>query len=414
MKYEGKTILMKAYLVGGAVRDQLLGYPVKERDWVVVGSTPDDLIKQGFQKVGRDFPVFLHPVTREEYALARTERKMGRGYYGFACDFNPDVTLEDDLARRDLTINAMAMDEKGELFDPYHGSRDLHARVLRHVSPAFAEDPVRVLRVARFAARYHHLGFKLADETRALMYNMVQRDELAYLVAERVWQEWQRSLQEKNPEVFITLLRSCGALNVVIPELDALFGVPNTAHYHPEIDSGIHTLMVLRQAVILSDDSMVRFAALVHDLGKASTPITEWPSHRGHELSGLPIIEALCHRLRIPVDYRKFSLMVSRFHLTIHRLDELRASTIVRTLEQTDAFRRPELFEKLLLVCEADARGVGREVDYPQANDWRMILMECNKITAKTLVQEGYEGEAIKIGLHERRVAIISVFWDKK
>lgn len=398
---------MKAYLVGGAVRDQLLGYPVNERDWVVVGSTPDDLIKQGYQKVGRDFPVFLHPVTREEYALARTERKMGTGYYGFTCDFNPDVTLEDDLARRDLTINAMAMDEAGGLIDPYHGQDDLHAKLLRHVSPAFVEDPVRVLRVARFAARYHHLGFKLADETRSLMYNMVKRGELAHLVAERVWQEWQRSLQEKHPDVFISTLRACGALRVVLPELDALFGVPNTQHYHPEIDSGIHTLMVLRVAAALSEDPMMRFAALVHDLGKACTPVVEWPSHRGHETSGLPVIESLCQRLRIPVDYRKFSLMVSRFHLNIHQLNELRASTVVRILERTDAFRRPELFEKLLQVCEADARGVGREVDYKQADGWRAVLKQCNQISAKTLVDEGYVGEAIKIALNERRVAIV-------
>jgi len=407
---------MKVYLVGGAVRDQLLGYPVHERDWVVVGSTPEDLIKQGYQKVGRDFPVFLHPVTREEYALARMERKMGPGYYGFICDFNSDVTLEDDLARRDLTINAMAIDEAGGLIDPYHGQDDLRARVLRHVSPAFVEDPVRVLRLARFAARYHHLGFKLADETRALMYNMVKRGELAHLVAERVWQEWQLSLQEKNPEIFITILRSCGALQIILPELDSLFGVPNTQHYHPEIDSGIHTLMVLQAAAILSDDPMMRFAALVHDLGKGCTPVSEWPSHHGHETSGLPVIENLCKRLRIPVDYRKFALMASRFHLTIHRLYELRASTIVRTLEHTDAFRRRELFEKLLLVCEADARGVGRDVDYKQAEDWRSLFKECTKISAKSLVEEGYEGEAIKVALHERRVAIIqaqSLFQDK-
>lgn len=399
---------MKAYLVGGAVRDQLLGYPVIERDWVVVGAEPADLIKQGYQKVGRDFPVFLHPVTREEYALARTERKLAPGYYGFTCDFNPDVTLEDDLARRDLTINAMAMDAVGGLIDPYHGEEDLRNRILRHVSPAFIEDPVRVLRVARFAARYHHLGFKLADETRALMYAMVKRGELAYLVAERVWQEWQRSLQERNPDVFISTLRMCGALAVVLPELDALFGVPNTRHYHPEIDSDIHTLMVLRAAVILTDDPMTRFAALVHDLGKACTPVEEWPSHRGHETRGLPVIEALCQRLRIPADYRKFALMASRFHLIIHCLYELRVTTIVRTFEQTDAFRRPELFEKLLQVCEADARGVGREVDYKQADGWRYLLKECTKITATILVEQGYQGEAIKTALHERRVDCVT------
>ena len=395
---------MKAYLVGGAVRDQLLGYPVHERDWVVVGSTPADLMNLGYQKVGRDFPVFLHPKTREEYALARTERKLAPGYYGFSCDFNPDVTLEEDLARRDLTINAMAMDSMGELIDPYHGQDDLRARILRHVSPAFVEDPVRVLRLARFAARYHHLGFKLADETRALMYHMVKRGELGHLVAERVWQEWQRSLEEKNPEVFISTLRSCDALRVVLPELDALFGVPNTQRYHPEIDSGIHTLMVLAASVALTDDPMARFAALVHDLGKACTPVAEWPSHRCHEMTGLPVVERLCQRLRIPADYRKFALMATRFHLVIHRLDELRASTIVRTLEQTDAFRRPALFEKLLLVCEADARGTGRDVDYHQAEGWRYRLKECTKITAKMLVEEGLQGEAIKVALHERRV----------
>ncbi len=395
---------MKVYLVGGAVRDQLLGYPVRERDWVVVGSVPDELIKHGFQKVGRDFPVFLHPETREEYALARTERKQAPGYYGFTCDFNPDVTLEEDLARRDLTINAMAMDESGLLIDPYHGQDDLRDRVLRHVSPAFVEDPVRVLRVARFAARYHHLGFKLADETRALMYAMVKRGELTHLVAERVWQEWQGSLLEKNPEIFISTLRSCGALQVVVPELDALFGVPNTQHYHPEVDSGIHTLLVLRAAVDLSDDPMMRFAAVVHDLGKACTAVAEWPSHRGHEMTGLPVIESLCARLRIPADYRKFALMATRFHLVIHRMEELRPGTIVRTLDQTDAFRRPELFEKLLQVCEADARGVGREVEYQQAEKWRFLHKECAKITAKMLVEQGYQGEAIKTALHERRV----------
>jgi len=359
---------MKIYLVGGAVRDQLLGYPVNECDWVVVGATPDALLQQGYRQVGRDFPVFLHPESGEEYALARTERKLAPGYYGFTCDFNPNVTLADDLSRRDLTINAMAMDDKGQLIDPYGGLNDLQAKILRHVSPAFVEDPVRVLRVARFAARYHHLGFKLADETRVLMYTMVKRGELAHLVPERVWQEWQRSLLERNPEQFIGTLRACAALRVVLPELDALFGVPNTRHYHPEVDSGVHTLMVLGASVQLSDDAMIRFAALVHDLGKACTPMGEWPSHHGHETRGLVVIDNLCQRLRIPADYRKFALMASRYHLIIHRLFELRANTIVDTFEHTDAFRRPELFEKLLIVCDADARGKGAgQVDYPQA-----------------------------------------------
>lgn len=406
-KYEGKTILMKAYLVGGAVRDQLLGYPVKERDWVVVGSSPQALIELGYRQVGRDFPVFLHPNTQEEYALARTERKMGDGYYGFACDFNPHITLEEDLARRDLTINAMAMDEQGNVIDPYNGQQDLAAKILRHVSPAFVEDPVRVLRLARFAARYHHLGFRLANETRILMYAMVKRGALAHLVPERVWQEWQRSLEEKNPEIFISVLRSCGALSVISPELDALFGVPNTQHYHPEIDSGVHTLLVLQAAVNLSDDPMVRFAALVHDLGKAATPIAQWPSHHGHEARGVPIIECLCQRLRVPGQYRKLAVVVSKFHLIIHRVYELRANTIVETMEQVDAFRRPALFEQLLQVCEADGRGVGREVDYTQANHWRALYKACATVSASEFLAVGLEGMAVKIAIHKRRVATI-------
>ena len=395
---------MKVYLVGGAVRDQLLGLPVSERDWVVVGASIDTLKQEGYQQVGKDFPVFLHPKTREEYALARTERKVGGGYYGFSCDASPSVSLEEDLARRDLTINAMAMGEDGQLIDPYHGQDDLRDKILRHVSSAFVEDPVRVLRVARFAARYHHLGFKLADETRALMYEMVCRGELHHLVAERVWQEWRRSLDEKNPEQFIMTLRACGALAVIIPELDALFGIPNPVQYHPEIDSGIHTLLVLKAAVVLSDDPMVRFAALVHDLGKACTPMVQWPSHRAHEDLGVPVIVKLCERLRIPTDYRKFACMVSTFHLNIHRYKELRASTVLRVLEQTDAFRRRTMFEKLLLVCEADAKGRGFDTDYPQAQNWRDVLDACETIEAKTLIAEGYTGEAIKLGLHQRRV----------
>lgn len=402
---------MKVYLVGGAVRDQLLGYPIKEHDWVIVGATPAQLLQQGYQQVGRDFPVFLHPSTREEYALARTERKSAPGYYGFECNFDPNVSLEEDLLRRDLTINAMAMDERGQLIDPYHGQADLQAKMLRHVSPAFVEDPVRVLRVARFAARYHHLGFKLADETRALMYAMVKRGELAYLVAERVWQEWQRSLEEKNPEVFITTLRACDALRIVIPEINALFGVPNSSHYHPEIDSGVHTLMVLQAAVELSTDPMVRFAALVHDLGKMATPINEWPKHLGHEERGVPIIQSLCERLRIPADYRKFAVMVSRFHLNIHNLFELRAKTMIKILEQIDAFRRPNLFEKLLVVCEADAQGSGRKKDDKQTQYWRYLLQECAKVSTQTLIAQGYQGEAIKEALHQRRVACAELIW---
>lgn len=400
---------MKKYLVGGAVRDQLLNYPVKERDWVVVGATPEQLIKQGYQQVGRDFPVFIHPKSGEEYALARTERKSAPGYYGFHCDFNSKVTLEEDLARRDLTINAMALDEQGQLIDPWHGKADLDARLLRHVSPAFIEDPVRVLRVARFASRYHHLGFKLADETRRLMYEMVRRGELSHLVPERVCQELQRSLGEKNPELFISTLRSCGALAIVLPEIDQLFGIPNSRHYHPEVDSGIHTLMAVEAAVRLSPDPMIRFAALVHDLGKAATPMNEWPKHHGHEERGVTIIDKLCERLRIPVDWRKFATMVSRYHLTIHRLLELRSNTIVRVLEQTDAFRRPELFQGLLIVCEADYRACGKTDDYLQAARWQAIYQQTARISARPLVEQGLKGEAIKNKLHEQRVHCVDL-----
>ncbi|KTD44786.1 multifunctional CCA addition/repair protein [Legionella parisiensis] len=400
---------MKVYLVGGAVRDQLLNLPVKERDWVVVGSSPDKLLEKGFRKVGRDFPVFLHPKTNEEYALARTERKSAPGYYGFSCDFDKTVTLEEDLVRRDLTINAMARDEEGQLIDPYNGLKDLEAKLLRHVSPAFVEDPVRVLRIARFAARFHHLGFKLADETRSLMYTMVQRGELAHLVAERVWQEWQKSLEEKNPEQFIVTLRSCDALRVILPEIDALFGIPNPYRYHHEVDTGVHTLLVLHAAVTLTADPVIRFAALVHDLGKALSPTNNWPSHHGHEERGVAIIEALCSRLRIPNNYRTLATMVSRFHLNIHRLSELQASNIVKILEQCDAFRRPEPFYNMLIACESDAKGCGRDIDYRQGKLWSYLLAECAKVNSQTIIAEGYKDEAIKQALHQRRVACVEL-----
>ena len=409
LQYEGKSYLMKVYLVGGAVRDQLLGLPVQERDWVVVGATPKKLLNNKFKQVGRDFPVFLHPETNEEYALARTERKSAPGYYGFDCDFSPTVTLEEDLARRDLTINAMAIDDLGKLIDPYHGQVDLNNKVLRHVSPAFIEDPVRVLRVARFAARFHHLGFKLADETRSLMYAMVKRGELAHLVSERVWQEWQRSLEEKNPEQFILVLRSCDALRIVLPELNSLFGVPNPYQYHHEIDSGVHTLMALEVATSLTADPIIRFATLVHDLGKALSPMNSWPRHHGHEESGVAVIESLCARLRIPNDYRTLATIVSRYHLNIHRLQDLRASTIVTLLEQTDAFRRPQLFYNLLIACQADVQGRGKKVNYPQTRLWTYILTECAKVNPQVLIAQGYEGKAIKEALHKRRVACVEL-----
>ncbi len=402
---------MKVYLVGGAVRDQLLGYPIKENDWVVVGSTPSELLQQGFQQVGKDFPVFLHPSSHEEYALARTERKRGPGYYGFACDYNPNVTLEEDLARRDLTINAMAKSLSGELIDPYHGQNDLNLKQLRHVSPAFIEDPVRVLRVARFAARYHHLGFRLAKETKNLMYAMCKSGELNHLVAERVWQEWMRSLSEKNPEVFITILRECGALQVILPELDALFGVPNPRAYHPEVDSGVHTLMVIAAASTISTMSKIRFAASVHDLGKGITPMGIWPSHHGHEQLGVNLIKALCERLRIPVEYKKFAQTVSQFHLLIHRFFELRPETLVSVLEKADAFRRPQQFKELLQVCKADQFGKGKRFDeYPQEQAWLDVLSETQKISAKSFIEQGLQGEAIRKALHDQRVSCIQQF----
>lgn len=404
---------MKVYLVGGAVRDQLLGLPVKERDWVVVGATPEQMVNLGYQQVGRDFPVFLHPQTGEEYALARQERKNARGYHGFSCHYQPDVTLEDDLARRDLTINAMAQDENGQLIDPNRGLADLRAKIMRHVSPAFIEDPVRVLRVARFMARYHHLGFTLAAETQNLMYTMVKNGELNYLVPERVWQEWQRSLGERNPQQFVLTLRACGALQVILPEIDALFGVPNPKSQHPEVDSGVHSLLTLQQAAQQTKQSVVRFAALVHDLGKAKTPVIEWPAHHGHEHSGIEVIEQLCKRLRIPAHYRQLAHIVCRYHLDIHRLLELRANTIVKLFEKTDAFRRPERFEHMLLACEADKKGkIGHNIHYPQAYMWRLLLKQCLNIKAAEVMNEGFKGAAIKQALHERRVRQVQAWRD--
>ena len=405
---------MKVYLVGGAVRDQLLGLSVKERDWVVVGSDPTTLTQLGYRQVGRGFPVFLHPETQEEYALARTEKKLGSGYYGFSCDANPSVTLEEDLARRDLTINAMAMDETGKLIDPYHGQADLRHKLLRHVSDAFVEDPVRVLRVARFMARFQSLGFQLAEETRVLIQNMVRSGELGHVVAERVWQEWQQSLQEDNPSSFIATLRACGALRIILPEIDQLFGVPNPRQYHPEIDTGIHSLMALDVAAKLSNDPVVRFAALLHDLGKACTPMANWPKQKDHENLGLAVIAQLCQRLAIPNRYQKMAMLASRWHLIIHRVSQARAVDILDLFHQTQAFHDETLLEQLFLVCEADARGRGRQEtngDHPayrQANDWRVILAECRKITAQAYVAQGYTGNAIKAAIQQARVDCIN------
>jgi tRNA nucleotidyltransferase (CCA-adding enzyme) len=400
---------MQVYLVGGAVRDALLGLPVKERDWVVVGGTRDELLRLKYREVGRDFPVFLHPDTHEEHALARLERKVAPGYRGFSVEFGPQVTLEEDLARRDLTINAIAEDQDGKLLDPHGGRRDLEARLLRHVSPAFVEDPVRVLRVARFAARLASLGFKVAPETMALMRSMVTRGEVDALVAERVWQETEKALRCPKAAEFFRVLRECGALRVIFPEIDALFGVPQPVQWHPEIDSGVHTMMVLEQAARLSEEPAVRFAALVHDLGKALTPQAEWPRHRGHEEHSVALIEALSARLRLPAEYRDLAIIVARYHGHVHRAFELRPGTILEILEKSDAFRRPERFAQALLACEADSRGrLGLEhTPYPQ----REYLQAARDAAAviKPTAQEVAERDGARIAeqIRQRRTRAI-------
>jgi tRNA nucleotidyltransferase (CCA-adding enzyme) len=401
---------MQVYLVGGAVRDALLGVPVKEQDWVVVGGTREELLRLNYREVGRDFPVFLHPKTHEEYALARLERKVSPGYRGFAVEFGPEVTLEEDLARRDLTINAIARSADGTLFDPYDGRRDLEARVLRHVSPAFVEDPVRVLRVARFAARFAPLGFHVAPETMELMRAMVERREVDALVPERVWQETEKTLREPKASEFFQVLRACGALEAVYPELDALFGVPQPAQWHPEIDTGVHTLMVLDQAALLSPEPQVRFAALVHDLGKGTTPREEWPSHRGHEERSVALIGTLADRLRLPGEYRDLAVIVARHHGIVHRAFELKPNTILEFMERADAFRRPERFAQALLACEADSRGrTGLEnAPYPQ----REYLLAARGAAAAVKPSrediESRDGAKIAQLLRQRRVHAIA------
>jgi len=401
---------MQVYLVGGAVRDALLGLPVTERDWVVVGATRDEVSRAGYREVGRDFPVFLHPENHEEYALARLERKIAPGYRGFAVEFGPEVTLEEDLARRDLTINAMARAADGTLIDPHGGQGDLAARVLRHVSNAFIEDPVRILRVARFAARFAPLGFTVAPETLQLMQDMVRRHEVDALVPERVWQETEKALREPCASTFFKLLRDCGALAVIYPELDALFGVPQPPEWHPEIDTGVHTLMVLDQAVALSDDARVRFAALVHDLGKGTTPPAEWPRHRGHEERSVALIEGLAARLKLPAEHRDLALIVARYHGNVHRALELRPKTLLEFMERADAFRRPERFSQALLACEADARGrAGLEAKpYPQ-RDYVLAARAAAaaiKPTAEDIA--ALAGHRIAAIIHERRVHAIA------
>jgi tRNA nucleotidyltransferase (CCA-adding enzyme) len=401
---------MKKYLVGGAVRDELLGLPPGERDWVVVGATREAMEQAGYRPVGRDFPVFLHPGSHEEYALARTERKTGPGYRGFAVDASPEVTLEEDLQRRDLTINAIARGPGGELIDPWGGQADLEARVLRHVSAAFVEDPVRILRTARLAARFHDLGFTVAPETMALMHKMVEAGEADALVPERVWQETRRALETTRPDVFLQVLRDCGALARVFPEIDALFGVPQPARWHPEVDTGLHLLMCMHAAARLGLDVEARFAVLLHDLGKGTTPREFWPAHHGHEERSVTLARRLCDRLRAPAAFRELAEIVARYHGLCHRAPELKPGTLLKLLEGTDALRRPERFGKFLLACEADMKGrTGLEhAPYPQAELLRRALAAAAAVDPQPLVAAGLKGEALRERLRARRIEAIA------
>lgn len=426
-KPEIKNSQFNSYLVGGAVRDKLLNRPIKDEDYLVVGASVEQMIKLGYHQVGKDFPVFLHPKTKAEYALARTERKQGQGYTGFSCYFAPDVTIEQDLLRRDLTVNAMAMDQNGKIIDPYNGQNDLNARILRHVSDAFIEDPLRVLRVARFAARYHKYGFTIADETLNLMQEISASGELKCLTPERIWQEMQLSLADGgansdintgNPEVFFEVLQQCNALEELWPELAILWGIPNPALWHPEICSGIHTMMVLQQAVLLTQAipveqsdhrTAVRFAALCHDLGKGITPDKLWPSHKGHEKSGLPLVERICRQLKIPSHYKQLALKVCEFHLHCHKAFELKASTLLKMFNQLDIWRKPEEFDLFLMACKSDFLGrLGFENRiYPQEQYLQAAVKAAREVTAQAFVAQGLQGLAIKEAMAKERLNVI-------
>lgn len=400
---------MKKYLVGGAVRDGLLKLPVKDKDWVVVGATPDMMLEQGYQQVGRDFPVFLHPASREEYALARTERKSGSGYTGFVTWFAPDVTLEQDLQRRDLTINAIAQDEAGNYIDPYQGRLDLEKRLLRHVSAAFIEDPLRVLRVARFAARYAHLSFRIADETMTLMRAMAASGELAHLTAERVWKETENALSTLNPHVYFQVLRDCGALAVLFPEIDNLFGVPAPAKWHPEIDTGIHTLMTVAIAAQLTPEVDVRFSTLCHDVGKGLTPPEKWPSHPGHGPAGVPLVENICRRLRVPNHIRDLAVLVAEFHDVVHTIENQTAERLVALFDRMDAWRKPQRVNQLAQTSEADARGrAGWESNpYPQGEYLNQAFRIVQAVPTKAVVEAGFKGVQVREELTRRRIAAL-------
>ncbi|MFP9231259.1 multifunctional CCA addition/repair protein [Pectobacterium cacticida] len=401
---------MKIYLVGGAVRDSLLGLPVTERDWVVVGATPSLLLAQGYQQVGKDFPVFLHPVSRDEYALARTERKSGKGYRGFVCHAAPDVTLEQDLLRRDLTINAIARTETGELIDPFQGRLDLENRILRHVSEAFSEDPLRVLRVARFAARFAHLGFQIAEETMTLMKKMTNEGELAYLTPERVWKETEKALGTTSPNIYFQVLRDCGALAVLFPEIDNLYGVPAPAQWHPEIDTGIHTMMTLAMAARLTPEIDVRFAALCHDVGKGLTPPELWPRHHGHGPAGVKLVEALCQRLRVPNPMRDLAKLVAEYHDLVHTVQILQPKTLLKLFDAIDVWRKPQRLEQLALTSEADARGRAgfEENPYPQGDFLREAFHIANQVSSADVVADGFKGIEVRHELTRRRIRALT------
>ena len=406
------TQQLNTFLVGGAVRDSLLNRAVVDNDYVVVGSSVDEMLKLGFIQVGKDFPVFLHPKSKQEYALARTEKKAGQGYTGFHCNASADVTLEEDLMRRDLTINAMAMATDGKIVDPYHGQLDLKNRVLRHVSSAFIEDPLRVLRVARFAARYHQYGFTVAPETLSLMTQLSESGELLSLSGERIWQEMERSLADNNPEVFFQVLYQCQALKSLWPDLHNLWGIPNPAKWHPEICSGLHTMMVLKQAVLLSTKTTVRFASVCHDLGKSLTEDETLPSHPGHETAGLPLIEEFCTRLRVPTAHKNLALKVCQFHLHVHKAFELKPSTTLKLFDQLDVWRKPTEFEDFLLCCQADFTGrLGFETrQYLQKDYLYQAFEKLTLITAKPFVEQGLKGLQIKEAISQQRLKVLTHF----
>ncbi|NVK32416.1 MAG: multifunctional CCA addition/repair protein [Gammaproteobacteria bacterium] len=404
--------MTETYLVGGAVRDHLLNRPVKDRDWVVVGSTAEKMIQQGYQQVGADFPVFLHPDTREEYALARTERKTKAGYHGFVVDASASVTLEQDLARRDLTINAIAQAEDGTLIDPLNGLDDLRKKRLRHASPAFSEDPVRILRVARFAARFAHLGFQVAEDTMALMIDMVDSGEVDALVPERVFAELRSALTEPDPQCFIQVLRQCGALARILPEVDALYGVPQTEKYHPEVDTGIHLELCLKQAALLETNDLIRFCVLCHDLGKALTPAKTLPSHHGHELAGVKPTKALCERLKVPSNWKQLALLVTEFHTHTHRVRELKASTLMKLFKRLDITRKPERANYLSIVGTIDARGrLGHEeARYPQAEFLQNAAEAYLAINVQSIVAGCEEPSQIRAAIDGARLEALRQF----